>query len=163
MKNFLLCLAFFVLFILLLLPPGLRIFGKDLYKEKKITKPIDEVEMLSCTKINETISTSFLNGKAYNIKYSISGNHTVEEETMLPDEEEIEEEEILTSPKNDFIEDFKKYAQIKYKENENLTEYVISVNLLDFIPEELQNHTKTIEEVSSYYREHSFSCTTQKY
>lgn len=162
MKNFLLYLAFFILVILLLLPLGLRIFGKDLYKEKKIPKLKDELEMLSCTKINETISTSFLNGKAYNIKYSISGNHTVEEETMLPDEEETEEES-PASPKNDFIEDFKKYAQITYKESENLTEYVISVNLLNVIPKELQNHTKTIEEVISYYREYSFSCTTQKY
>ncbi len=64
---------------------------------------------------------------------------------------------------NSIIDDFTDYAQIKYIEDKNLTEYRIAVNLLDSIPEKLQNHTKSISEVESYYRGLSFSCTKQKY
>lgn len=171
MKNILLYLALFILIILLLLPPGLRMFGKNLFSGKKVSTIKDELEILSCTKINESISTTFMNGKAYNIKYEISGNHVsaVEteeiEENKLPDEtsENDLNSEINHEVQNSIIDDFTDYAQIKYIEDKNLTEYRIAVNLLDVIPEKLQNHTKSISEVESFYRDLSFSCTKQKY
>lgn len=167
MKNILLYLALFLLVILLLLPPGLRMFGKNLFNEKKTPTIKNELEVLSCTKINESISTSFMNGKAYNIKYEISGNHVNvnEEENVLPDEstENNLNSEIESQVPHSIINDFNDYAQIKYIEEDNLTEYRIAVNLLDSIPEPLQNHTKSIDEVESYYRELLFSCTRQKY
>lgn len=168
MKNILLSLALFALVILLLLPPLLRLFGKNLYADKKNNNIQDEYEMLKCSKINETISVSFVNGKTYNIKYEISGNHAVDESINeevidskeLPDEtENLEEEKI---PVNSLIEDFKDYAEIKYKEDTNLTEFIISMNKFDTTPEKLSNHAKTIDEVKNYYSELSFSCTTQK-
>ena len=163
MKNILLYFALFLLIILLLLPPALRLFGKNLYNEKKFPKKNEEVlEILNCTKINETINMSFLNGKAYNIKYEITGNHlpleSNEEDSLSNgenDETEVQE--------NQIIDDFKDYAEVSFVEEKNLTEYRIALNLYDVIPEKLLNHTKSIDEVSSYYTGLSFSCTKQKY
>ena len=180
MKKLLLYMTLLILIVLLFLPPMLRLFGKDLYKERKFTtKQTNELEMLNCTKYNETISTSFLNGKAYNIKYEISGNHVPEkakEEKSLEDEKELsdlleegilpDEEDTTTQDntnKNTLVDDFKDVAEVSYVEEKNLTEFRIAVNTLGEIPESLKNHTRMIEEVKNYYIELSFTCTTQKY
>ena len=164
MKNMLLYISLFLLVILLLLPPGLRLFGKNLYKEKKLSKQEDVLEILNCTKINETIDTSFLNGKAYNIKYEISGNFSLENEdenekndNQKNDLEENNENKVLIR------DDFKEFAEIKYIESKNLTEYRLALNIYENIPEKLSNYARSINEMSMYYEGLSFSCTTQKY
>lgn len=161
MKNMLLYLALFLLIILLFLPAGLRLFGNNLYKNKKITEQND-LEILNCTKIDETINTSFLNGKAYNIKYEIRGNYVLEENENININENENKDELDVN-KNVIVNDFRNYAKISFVEDKGLTEFRIAVNLLDVIPEKLQNHTKSINEVKDFYNELLFSCTTQKY
>ena len=169
MKNLLLYISLFLLVILLLLPPGLRLFGKNLYKEKKISKQQDVLEILNCTKINETIDTSFLNGNAYNIKYEISGNQVEENEEKNDENEKVtgtDDNENITDTNENKIsikDDFKEYAEIKYIEEKNLTEYRIALNTIENVKEKLNNYTKTISEMSSFYEELSFSCIIQKY
>ena len=159
MKNILLYFTLFLLIILLLLPPGLRLFGKNLYTTPIIPKNKDVLEILNCTKINETISTSFLNGKAYNIKYEISGNHLSQDnENSLLNTEETD-----NVNKNTIVDDLNSYAEVKYIEEKNITEFRLAVNLLNNIPDSLVNYTKSIQEVSNYYTDLSFSCTIQKY
>lgn len=160
MKNVLLYFALVILVFLLLLPPGLRLFGRNLYSERNIKKQDNTLEILDCNKINESISTSFVNGKAYNIKYTISGNHVPEKEIS---DEENPDEGIVDINKNNIIEDLKGYAESIYLEEKNITEFRVDLNMIDSIPLELQNYTKSIGEMSSFYGELSFSCTSQKY
>ena len=98
------------LIVLLLLPPGLRIFGKDLYKKEEKKK--DEVIVLSCTKKDESISSTFLNGEPQNIDYRIKGDYSVN-----IDSESTEEDTV----KNELLGYIKPYAQSEYDTNENQT------------------------------------------
>ncbi len=162
MKNVLLYLALFILVILLLLPPGLRLFGKDLYNEPKFVKPKDILEILSCTKINESISSTFMNGKPLNIKYEINGNFVPEETNDEKENQDINPDEVDNEEKNQIIEGLKKYADIKYDEAKNSTKFQIGLDSFDTVPEEMQIFNKSINEMNAYYSELSFSCTTQR-
>ena len=59
-----------ILLFMLFLPPMLRHFTKDL-KTIEVSKSKDEVRVLNCTRLNEKINTSYLNGKTYNFRRKI--------------------------------------------------------------------------------------------
>lgn len=67
MKKILCYFAIVLLITLIVLPPALRIFVKDDYEEEL---PKDVVELLSCTKTDESISMPYKNGVLTMIKYS---------------------------------------------------------------------------------------------
>ena len=163
MKNVLLSLALIILVVLLFLPFGLRLFGKDLYKDKPAPIQEDTYEFLNCTKINETISTSFKNGKAFNIKYDISGNHVPEKKEETDTKDDAKKEENTTDNKEGatVFNELLAFAQIEYREDENLTRLRVQVDDVNTDNEDFYKHTGTIDAVKSYYEELSFSCTKQ--
>ena len=77
------CLVFLI--ILLLLPPILRLFGKNLYNKE--VKKKDEIVILTCNKKDEGISSTFLNGEPQNLEYRINGDKSV---SVSEEKEDIE-------------------------------------------------------------------------
>ena len=69
------------LIVLLFLPPLLRTFVQEKPEKKK-----DEVVVINCNKTDESINSTFLNGKPQNILYSVKGD-VREVEQEQPDEE----------------------------------------------------------------------------
>lgn len=67
MKKILCYVAIVLLIILIVLPPALRIFVKD---EGTAEIPKDVIELLTCTKNDESISMPYKNGVLTMIKYS---------------------------------------------------------------------------------------------
>lgn len=143
-KNVLMCVALVFLIILLLLPVGLRLFAKDLYNSKK-EKPKDAVLVLNCTKLNETINTSYVNGKPYNFQYQLLSSTSVENS-----EENY----------NEIVLNIKDYAERKESDTSGVIEYRIALNKYTNYPQTLQNYVKNIDEESIYYNGKGFTCTT---
>lgn len=149
MKNFLLYVAMFFLFVLLLLPPGLRLFAKDLYEKKEVKQ--DLVESLSCNKLNESINISYLNGKAYNFTYNKSGDFsTVMGQTFNEDDVEYN--------KLNIIRDIKDFATIDYSKINDITKFSISFSSFTNLPESLMTYAKTPSEEIDLLAENGFSC-----
>ena len=69
-----------VLVILLFIPPAFRAF----IKEKQVEEKKSVVLILSCNKLDESISSTFLNDEPQNLLYKIKGDKTI---TIAPDEE----------------------------------------------------------------------------
>ncbi len=143
MKKVLLYLALVVLFILLWLPMVLRIFVKDKEEEEK---PKDVVQMLSCTKQNETVNMSYLNNKAYLLNYQIKGDFTSDNEDLDMD---------ITKT---LVPDLKKFATSNYNSTSNITTF--SHNFEVNIPnqEDLINFSLGVQEERDYFSQLGFSC-----
>ncbi len=151
MKNVLLWIALFLLIIFLLIPPALRLFGKDLYKNVKKEK--DVLEVLQCTKLNETISETYLNGNAHNLLYSVKGNYENVDLSILED----------SSIFKDMMYDIKGAATITYDETKDLTSFKVDLSSLNPLPGGLSKYTQKMNEQKIFYTNQKFSCTTQKY
>jgi len=161
MKNVLLYIALFLLIVLLFLPLGLRIFGKNLYKENEEVKKV--VELLSCNKSNETISSTFLNSIPQNFQYKVKGNYLA---TILPDSQE----EIETADKNDMnnekesinenelITVIQKYSKVTYDDGKDISTFTIELNKVTDYPAELSNF-KSLQDQTDYLKTLGFSCT----
>lgn len=153
MKNFLLYFAIFILVILLLLPVGLRLFAKDIYK--KIEKKNDIIETLSCNKLNETLNISYLNSEPYNLSYNITGNFstitgTVDESQIIEYDEEKKELNI--------VEDLKNYGYVDYNTVADVTTIKVDFKRFQTIPESLSLYAKSIDDERDFLAENSFSC-----
>ena len=143
------------------LPLGLRIFGKDLYKKSEETKKV--VELLSCNKSNETISSTFLNSVPQNFQYKVKGNYL---ETLVPDsQEEIEvADENDVNNKNDSLNDnelitvIQKYSKVTYDDAKDISTFTIELNKVTDYPTELSNF-KSLQSQTDYLKTLGFSCT----
>ena len=133
---------------MLLLPPGLRIFGKDLYSEQKNIKIKDEVYVLNCTGLRETINMSYMNDLPYNFQYLIKGNYT-----YFDDDLEF----------NEIILDIQSYTEGVYNEIDDTTEYRIAFNEMSDIPGPLVNYSMAYDKQNAYYTERGFNCTKISY
>lgn len=167
MKNILLYLGLFFLVVLLLLPPGLRIFGKNLYKKDNKVKDI--VELLKCNKENETISSTFLNKIPQNFQYKLKGNYLTdninEYEQINPDENNnLEALEMADNIEDDTIDNrlvynIKKYASIVYDDSMDISTFTIELNNLDPLPNEIIQ-LKSLDSQKSYLEGFGFSCSS---
>ena len=149
-----------ILFILLLLPPMLRLFGKDLYVQKE-EKKRDEVIILTCDKQDENINATFLNGDPQIIEYRIKGDYSV----VVSDEiENIKEELGDESEKKEvsFIELIRPFAKIDYKEENNETSFKVKVSDLKEL-EEYNSIFNTFDNQQKYFLDQKFSCQKTNY
>lgn len=147
MKNILLYFAIFILVILLFLPPGLRLFAKDIYKD--LEKKNDIIETLNCNKLNETMNISYLNGEPYSLSYTIMGNFS----TALESVDENQSTELI------IVEDLRNYGSIEYNDAADLTTIRVGFKNFTDIPNSLSLYAKTIDEERDFLLENSFSCT----
>ena len=147
-RIFYYALIIFLLF-MLFLPPVLRSYGKDLYHEIQISKSKDKVMVLNCSSLNEKINTSYLNDKTYNFQYQIEGNYT-----------NLDNEEIKL---NAIQEKIKNYAKITYHQENNSTDYRIDFNMLNVIPNGIQDYNKNINEQQNFYTALGYTCTINGY
>lgn len=145
MKKVLLYLALVFLIILLLLPVGLRLFGKNLYQESNNNKPKNVYGTLSCTKLNEKINQTYLNGKPYNLWYQIIGS-------FGSNTGEVDES-------NQTALDLKDYATISYSDISMATDYKIDFNNYSSLPEGLEKYGQDIDNQANYYNILGFMCT----
>lgn len=150
MKNFLMYILIIVLVFMLLLPPGLRMFGKNLYNEKNNQKKDNDVYVLRCTGLSETINTSYMNDKPYNFQYLVKGNYI---------DLDNQNNEIL----NYIVVDIKNYSELSYNDEDDTTEYRIAFNEMENIPETLMTYSMKYDEQNAYYTEHGFNCTKISY
>ena len=141
MKNVLLGISLVLLIILLLLPPSLRWFASDLYKDNE-EKPKDVVTVLNCVKDDETVNTTYFNDNPYNYQYTIRGN--------LLDSDSVN---------NLIIQNIKRYANTSYDVISNLTTYQMVLSSVEISVESLKNYTYSPLEQQSYYQSIGFTCT----
>ena len=149
-----------VLFILPLLPPMLRLFGKDLYVQKE-EKKRDEVTILTCDKQDENINATFLNGDPQVIEYRIKGDYSVAVSDEL---ENIKEELGDESEKEEvsFIELIRPFATVDYKEENNETSFKVKVSDLKEL-EEYDSIFNTFDNQQKYFLDQKFSCQKTNY
>ena len=163
MKKALLILLMIILIVFLLLPPGLRLFGKNLYYKEEVKK--DVVSVLSCTKGDESVRTTYLNDNPYNMNYMIAGDYTPKDNVANENTEEVKEEqeevqENTQEPKtNDMIENIKTAASITYNQESNMTSFSVMISMVESNSEKLKNYTKKLQEQQGYYSSNGFSCT----
>lgn len=141
MKNVLLGISLVLLIILLLLPPSLRWFASDLYKDNE-EKPKDVVTVLNCVKDDETINTTYFNDNPYNYQYTVIGN-------ILENDND----------NNLIIQNIKRYASPSYDEISNITTYQMVLSSVEISVESLKNYTYSPEDQESYYQSIGFTCT----
>lgn len=165
------------LFILLLLPPMLRLFGKDLYVKKEEEKKKDEVVILTCDKQDENINSTFLNGNPQVLEYRIKGDHSVSvsdekaiQDNELGDENDAKEDKTVVKEENEteevditsFIELIRPLAKIEYNSDSNVTLFKVKVTDL----RELSVYNKifnSIENQQGYFVNQEFSCQKTNY
>ena len=154
--NRLLCyIGLVILIILLLLPPALRLFGKNLYVKEPVKK--DEILILSCNKQNESINATFLNKEPQYIDYIIKGDYSVntnEENETIEQTETTNETPIMTI--------FKPYAKINYDSKEGKTTFKVAANDL----KQYRDYVilfSTLENQQNYYVSQAFYCATVTY
>lgn len=148
MKKLFLYLALIVLIILLFLPLLLRLFAKNLYEKPK--KKEDTVEILKCTSLNESISTTYLNSFPYNFLYIIKGNYSNNLNSL--DDSSISNKEI--------INDINEYSNVSYKENEDITEFRININEVNN-NQIKSKYAQNIDNQLNFYKQKGFSCTKE--
>ena len=170
-----------VLNILLFLPPACRLFAK----EKVSVIKDDVVSVLNCSKDEESINATFLNGNPSNIFYKIKGNYTEienpDEGSDEPLETDAETDEskstvaqtgIVENPTDDgennsqqidlsassLTDIFKNVSRVTYDEEAGVTSmevYVDSLVSSDYFASIFNN----VNTQKIYYEEKGFSCT----
>ena len=146
MKNFLLYLALLFLIGLLFLPMGLRKFAKDAYQENEPKKEEVMVEYINCNKLNENYYLVYMNGKAYNLFYTVKGNYSIGQI--------IEENDT-----NKFVKDIIGSATATYDETNDTTKFMVEVYKLETIPEELSVYVKDLPTEMNFLSQNGFSCS----
>ena len=154
MKKFFLWVLLILLIGFLLLPPGLRLFGKDLYKEKEEEKK-DVVTVLNCKKNEDTINTTYFNDNPYDFRYDAKGNYTIENDNN----ENIDLESTFD---NSIIYDIRNSSMVNYNSEKDITEFHIILSSVEKVNEKLSNYTKLPEEQQKYYMSMGFNCTISK-
>lgn len=154
MKKFFLWVLLILLIGFLLLPPALRIFGKDLYKKVEEEKK-DVVTVLNCKKGEDSINTTYLNDKPYDFRYYVKGNHTIENENA-------ENIDIESTFDNSIIYDIRNNSMINYNNDKDTTEFHIILSSVELTSDQLSNYTKLPEEQQKYYIAMGFYCTINK-
>lgn len=149
--NRILCyIGLTILIILLLLPPMLRLFGKNLYIKEQVKK--DELIILRCNKQNESISSTFLNKEPQYIDYIIKGDYSVKVEEENNDVVEVEE-----TNKNTFMDIIKPYAKINYDNTTDKTTFKVHVDDLKQYRDYIILFSN-IENQQNYYVSQAFYC-----
>lgn len=159
-KIFFCYIGLVVLIVLLFLPAAFRIFIKE---KENVEKKV--VTVLSCQKLNESVSSTFLNDKPQNILYTIKGDYRVTanpDEYNVPDDETDEKTEIKTENNikvdNQFISKIREFSEITYDGEKDVTSFRTSA-------EKLNNSTdfmtifNTVNNQETYYRSLGFTCT----
>lgn len=148
MKKVLLYMALVFLVILLLLPIGLKTFGKNLYvkkeeaSEKENSKEAQNA-ILKCIKGNETITTTYMKGVAYSFWYQIIGSAELDD----------------NNESTKIIDGIKDYAKYSSNELNGVTDYKISFYIYgSSMPPELSDYSMPIDNQSSYYSNFGFVC-----
>ena len=154
MKKFLLGVLLIILIGLLVLPLGLRWFGKDLYKEKEEEKK-DVVTVLNCKKGEDSVNTTYFNDAPYDFRYVAKGNYTIENEST----ENIDLENTFD---NSIIYDIRNSSMVNYSEDSDTTTFHILLSSVEMVNEKLRNYTKLPEEQQKYYTSMGFYCTISK-
>jgi len=157
--------------ILLFLPVALRIFVKE--------EPTDEpksnvVVVLNCNKVDESISSSFLNDEPQNISYTLKGDYTI---VSNPDEE-ISSSEINASSETQsnptptpfvdnsklvdvrdesLLEILRPYSSITYDPSDNTTSIRTNVSYLRN-NSEYKSYFDNINTQLSYFTSQGFTC-----
>ena len=139
MKKIICYALIIILLFLLFLPPILRRFGK-VDKEVAITKSKNVVMVLKCSKQNEKINTSYLNGQTYNLQYQIKKDLTNEE--LNTDEKRIKE-----------------YAKVSIDKNNQTMDYRVDFNSLSLLPDSLKDYAKEINEQKAFYTNLGYTCS----
>ncbi len=156
MKKFLLGVLLIILIGLLLLPPGLRWFANDLFKEKVEKK--DVVTIVNCQKGEDTINTTYFNDTPYDFRYIVKGNYTLENENTG----NSENLETTNNFDNSIIYDIRSSSMVNYSEDSDTTTFHILLSSVEMINEKLRNYTKLPEEQQKYYTSMGFQCTMSK-
>ena len=146
MKKVLLCFILIILIGLLLLPPGLRLFGKNLYNDVEEEKK-DVVTVLNCKKGDEVINMTYFNDKPYDFRYTIKGNYNASMQDV------VDGETPNNTLDNAIIEDIKGSSMINYSESKDTTEFHIVLSSVEMINEKLNNYIKKPEEQQKYYKD----------
>lgn len=156
-----------ILILLLILPIGLRLFGKDLY-EKEI-KSKDVVEVLNCNKDNATIDSTFLNGVPQNLSLRIKGDYSVKEEA---DDSTASKEE-TSDAKKDTVDDkvdgeeglikyIREYSIVEYSVQDDVTSFKTNMTDLKQLNEYIALFNN-LENQQKYYVSQAFYCTVTTY
>lgn len=149
MKKVLLYVLLVILISLLLLPVGLKTFGKNLYVDKTNVNDDNSKEeikdaMLKCIKGNETITTTYTKGAAYSFWYQIVGASELNDS----DNSSVQ-----------MLNDIKNYAKYSNSELSGVSDYKIAFySYGSNIPTELINYSMPINDQSNYYSDLGFVC-----
>ena len=154
MKKFLLWILLILLIGFLILPPGLRWFGKNLYKEKEEEKK-DVVTVLTCQKNEDSINTTYFNDAPYDFRYVVKGNYTLENDNT-------EDLDLTNTFDNSIIYDIRNNSIVNYKEDNDTTEFHIILSSVEMVNDKLSNYIKLPEEQQKYYMSMGFHCTISK-
>ena len=175
-RNKTICyISLFFLVILLFLPKALRLFVADVeIIQEKI------IEVLTCNKNNENISSTFLNGVPQNLQYKIAGDYTVTtnpdelnpmiypddvDSTLYPDENVVTQNEQVISPNpsvsNELIDVIRSYSTLDYKIDENVTTIRTEMSNLKNLAF-YTNNLSTIDLQNSYFSSVGFTCNKSK-
>ena len=148
-----------VLVILLFLPVAFRAF----IHEKPVAKQ-KEIIVLSCQKLNESVSSTFLDGIPQNILYTIKGdlrdNPTPDESTLPEGETQtttaaVESDD--TSTDNQLMNKIKKYSEITYDEVKETTSFRLNVDIIKGTSD-YETIFNTVDNQETYYKTQGFSC-----
>ncbi len=156
-NNYLYYIGLVILVILLLLPPGLRLFASDLYVEEE--EKVDVIKILSCNKVDESISSSFVNEIPQNIDYKIKGDYRLNDyDANVGYVEEVGKDVI----KSTLMPIIRPFAKITYDEVENITTFNVDVASLKEISE-YESFFSNLQNQLSYYNLQAFYCDTSTY
>ena len=154
MKKFLLWVLLIILIGFLLLPPGLRLFGKDLYKEKEEEKK-DVVTVLNCKKGEDSVNTTYFNDSPYDFRYVAKGNYTIENDSA--DNLDLE-----NTFDNSIIYDIRNSSMVSYNSQSDTTEFHILLSSVELTSDKLSNYIRNPEKQKEYYTAMGFYCTISK-
>lgn len=163
MKKVLCYFGLFFLVILLLIPPALRIFAKNMYPEEE--KPKLVVNILNCNKETESVFSSYANTTPQTFQYKIKGNYVYNlnnEDNNSTSQDENKNSEGTNSTENELIYLIRKNALVTYDEETDLTTYQITFWEGTDYTGDLHNF-KDMETLQNYLTSLKFSCVTSSY
>ncbi len=151
MKNFLCYVGIVFLIGMIALPPLLRAF----VKKNEDSKPVI-IDILNCNGENDSIFASYTDKKIQKYQYKIKGNY------LINNEDTSNKEEGATDTENELLYTSKKYGEVFYDEENELTQYTIDFVNFGDIPTEFSNATEP-ERFQTYLTSLKYSCTITNY
>ena len=145
-----------ILTILLFLPLAFKI----IFKEKEEEVPQNVVEMLTCEKDGESISSSFKNGDPYNLLYMVRGDFSNKSDIEeIPDTEEAKGDENKDAVEyTQLLNKIYNQASFTYDEEKNISSFSVNVsNIRSLMDYELI--FITINNQEYYYTSLGFNCS----